>query len=92
MKLSDLRNFSTGHPGIKSKEKHAKYEFPFANPDYPEQVQPEHDDGGWIEGDADMPIKWTGDHEKVYQQVMKHRKMHDKSFHTGTDIEEEAKA
>ena len=49
-----------------------KYEFML--PDFPEQIPADEDEGDWAMGDPPVPIKWTGDHKKMYRDVMKDRK------------------
>ena len=49
-----------------------KYEFML--PDFPEQIPADEDEGEWAMGDPPVPIKWTGDHKKMYRDMMKDRK------------------
>jgi len=59
---------------VKNHKKIMKEKYQFLLPDYPEQIASDQDEGEWAMGDPEVPIKWTGDHKKVYKDVMKDRK------------------
>lgn len=59
---------------VKNHKNIMKEKYQFMLPDFPEQIPAGEDEGEWAMGDPAVPIKWTGDHKKMYKDVMKHRK------------------